>query len=461
MKYVHPDIVVGEPIPEIEPRIDQDRLVIVRRWNVWWRWSCVLAILLVAVSLLIRAGLVAGIGLMVALMVLWLMPIIRPKMRAEIRNVRRANSLRGDANVNAWSIPFRDNAQCQLLSLTPMVFAPLIVSGSGGLSSIFLYTGIYAFMGGLGVIIYGFHARQPGQISCDKCSYPLTGLTIDCRCPECGVWILAANYTTDCPRIRSPWFMRIGLVMSAMGGVLVYTSFVNPAAFYAPVPRAVLFNLAPADQKAFERLINSPITQEETDQLIERFISTDVFDDGAWGSYRQRQWLGEQFAVGSLSDEQVDRIIEPYLDLSISAPDTAQVGDQVALWINSANQLGYSTDFNPLLYFGGFIIGQDPTPRAQATRPDQLADIQNIKHDVPSTRRPILVSPETVWIPEEPGVIEINATIVIAIFPSRTNAQLAWGDGGHAFDVQPDWVRVINLRHTIAVEPASGGDEGG
>jgi len=461
MKYVHPDIVVGEPIPEIEARIDHDRLAVVRQCNTWWRYCYVIAGVMIVFSILSDPGLIVGIIMMAAIMVLWLIPIFHPKMRAQVRRMREAKRLSGSLNADIWSIPFRDNAEHQIMTMGLIVISPILIDAGGGLGSVLSMVGIYAFMGGFGVIVYGYYARQPGQISCTECSYPLVGLTIDCKCPECGVWILAPNYTTDCPRIRSPWFWRIGLTISILGGAITYISFANPSAFYAPVPRAVLFNLAPTDRQAFERLVNNPMTQEETDQLIERFITSDVFDEGAFESYQQRQWLAQQFAAGSLSDDQVDRIIEPYLDLRISAPDSVGVGDRITLWINSVNQIGYSIHFDPLLYFGGFIIGQDPIPRERTTRPERLEEIQNIKYDVPSTRRPHLVSPETVWIPEKPGVIEINATIVIAIFPRSTSVELTWGEDGHAFNVQPDWIRVINLQRTVIIELASEGGDGG
>jgi len=461
MKYVHPDIVVGEPIPEISPRIDWERLAIVRRWNIWWRWCLGISLGVIVVSIFTGPGLIVGMGAMAFIVVLWLVPVVHPNMRAEIRNIREANSLRGLSRSNIWNIPFRDSAKNQVMSWSLIVIAPMVIFSSSGFSGVIVQIGLYAFMGGFAVIAYGFYAREPGQVSCDKCSYPLVGLTLPCMCPECGVSILGADYTTDCPRIRSPWFWRIGLVISLLGGFIVYTRFVNPSAFYAPVPRAVLMKLAPTDQEAFERLINSPMTQEETDQLIERFIARDVFRESAHMSYRQRRWLGQQFALGLLSDGQVYRILEPYLELSISAPDSAVVGDWVTLWINGANQLEWSSDFDPMLYFGGFVIGDDQNPREQSAKPEHLGDIQNIKFDVPGTRRPILLLPEVRWVPGEAGAVEIRAKIVIAFFPSGASAKISWDGDLHSFDVQPDWMTEIDLRHTIAIEPASEGDDGG
>ena len=38
LSYAHPEVVVGEPIPVIEPRVDRASLLVVRRLNRWCMW---------------------------------------------------------------------------------------------------------------------------------------------------------------------------------------------------------------------------------------------------------------------------------------------------------------------------------------------------------------------------------------------------------------------------------------
>lgn len=472
MKYVHPDIVIGEPIPEIEPRIDRDRLAMVRRWNRWWRWCCVVALIMVAVSVLVRTSLLAGIVMMAVLLVLWYVPVVHPTMRAHVRKIRQANRLRGMTRPRNWGIPFRDEAQTMVLNIAPVIFAPMLVSASSGLGSVMSYMGMYAFMGGFGVIVYGFFARQPGQISCKECSYPLKGLTIDCRCPECGVFVLAPNYTTDCPRIRSPWFMRIGLVTSALGAVLVYTSFANPAAFYAPFPRAVLLNLAPTDRKAFEHLINNPMTLEQTDQLIEKLVASDIHRDSAYMSYQQREWLGQQFAAGLLSDEQADRVLELADGIWIKAPSTGRVGEPITLGLDAGGEFDPADDMKPRYYFGGFIIEGDPTPHQRNPNPRSISLITRKLPVARSSRLPEsyyakieAMRPLTyVFIPEQTGEITIRVRLVLAILPKVGTGMpegIDWEDGEQMFQAEPLWIRTVDIEHTIAIEPGDGDQSGG
>ncbi|MBL4809853.1 MAG: hypothetical protein JKY43_07345 [Phycisphaerales bacterium] len=469
MKYVHPDIVIGEAIPEIELRIDYERLAVVRRLNIWWRWCLVFSLALTAVSVILRPGFIIGIGMVAVVLVLWIVPLFGRSIRAQRRRMREANRLQKSTSSNFWNIPFRDLTETQIMILGLMVIFLFLNNVSGGLGSILSIFGIYAFMGGIGIIAYGYHARQPGQISCVKCSYPLVGLTIDCRCPECGIFILSPLDTSDCPRIRSPWFWRIGLTMSILGGVLTYINYANPAAFYAPVPRAVLLKLAPTDREAFERIVSNPMSQEQTDELIEKLVSSDIHRDSAYMSYWQRQWLSEQFVAGLLSDDQANRVLELADDIWIKAPATGRVGEPITLGLNTNGDFDAGGGMKPRYYFGGFVIGEDPTPHQRGTNlrsisliTEQIKDsIRSLMPESHLARIEAMKPPVYVFIPEQPGVVTIRVRLVLAILPVAGPQTIDWENGDQRFQTQPLWVRTIDLEHTITIEPASGSDDGG
>ncbi len=446
--FVHPDVVVGEPIPEVEPRIDYDRLAIVRRWNRWWRWCLMVAFVLIAALAMTGSGLGVGIGVLVVFLVFWLAPVVHPKMRAEVRKFREANRLKGFSQGNIWSVPCRDNIENQIMSGSLFVIAPVMVNSSSGLRGGGVYVGMYAFIGGIALLIYGFRVRQPGQISCEECSYSLVGLSLPCRCPECGVYLLDPSYTTDCPRIRSPWFWRAGVAVFVLGGLLMYASVIRPGFLYAPMPRSVLLRLAPTDRDAFERYTQGPMSVAQTNELVEALIER---SRKGRLEYSQERWLEDLMEAGGLSGEQVALYMEGVPAIVIDGPREMKVGEEVEISLASTRNTRSMVSY----FFEGFRVGDDPALYSGSDHSRRwrflykdLFRAESIAED-PANRPFYMLKAETAG---GAGEIVVRGRVVVVLTGWKNMMTFEWGeDGEGVFENDPVWVRVVDLEHRILV----------
>tara|TARA_R110000868_G_scaffold226872_1_gene479770 strand:- start:299499 stop:300845 length:1347 start_codon:yes stop_codon:yes gene_type:complete len=447
MKRPHPDIVVGQPIPEIEPRINQPRLRLTRSLSVWWAACIVMILIMSVIRTVFSLGVEYFMFFMGATLVLWFAPLLRPTKIIEA-GYRKARN--GASDPDHWDIPIMDHSIHLVMTWGMMIaFSTLIMIG--GFALAFALIGIYMVAGGMAVIFLARMARQPAQISCEECSYPLVGLTLPCMCPECGRSLLEATDTTDFPRVRSPWFVRVGVGMIGVGLLLAYSGFLNPGKFYKVFPQKVLGSMAVKDRDAFEQLTGSPMTPEQTQMLIESLLEESTRDELG---YPQSRWLGQVYEAGGLSKSQIEAVMERVPPISIRVPmGPVRVGQEVEISLTSNEMDLASSGFRVFYFFAGFQVGDDPDLREGS---DDFRIWMYLNRDmgyVGFAHQVRMNRPTYAFTPKRSGEITVRARVLVVLANPKSLQNFTWdNETNGVLETKPDWSRVLDLEAMIVVE---------
>ncbi|MFG0245051.1 MAG: hypothetical protein ACF8MF_03250 [Phycisphaerales bacterium JB052] len=448
--YSHLD--PSEPIPEIPLRYDEYKLRLTQGFlriaPPLFLTSLALYFLLMILNPVIWVRFVVLVLFLTgAVVVAWRMNIL--KMSREMR--RRHRNAKSN---ELWGIPIGLMIKGQAYYLATMALLIQFVSVGEGLGGALLYLGIYAFGAGIFMMIASHTFREPGQICCERCNYPLVGLTLPTACPECGRALLNLSFATDRPKLRDKRFLLLGIGLFSLGFFTLYVQFVQPAWAYAPLPRSVLLKLAPNDIDSFNALTARTLTPEDEDRLESSLIDAIVNDNtaGFW-PHEQGAWLSARVFSNQLSKDQIGQLMgvlgEPYID----APDAVKAGERVSLMLRAPDVLLRSSDLYPFYFFGGYLISGDEEPHMQSSKGRSWYALKNGSVTTDATGRE---SPLFRFTPESPGEVRVRVRLVIALFPGfiqMSQSGFAWGeDGEHSFVTQPVWSRVIDLEHTVDVE---------
>ncbi|HCT46120.1 MAG TPA: hypothetical protein DF699_13000 [Phycisphaerales bacterium] len=448
--YSHLD--PSEPIPEIPLRYDEYKLRLSRAYlraapaMFYTALAIYIAFMILNPPLWVR---VVGF-------VLFLVGAVFASWRLNIWGIRREmrHQQRAWATNDAWGIPIGLMIKGQAYYLATMVLVMQFVSVGAGVAGTLIYFAMYAICAGIYMMVAGHGFRQPGQICCERCNYPLVGLTLPTSCPECGRALLNLSFATDRPKLRDKRFLLLGIGLFVAGVLAFYVQFVKPTWAYAPLPRSVLLKLAPNDIDSFKALTARTLTPEDQDRLESSLIDAIVNDNtvGFW-SHEQGAWLSSRVFSNQLSPDQIDRLMgvlgEPYID----APDAVKAGERVSLMLRAPDVRMQTSDLYPYYYFGGYLIDQDPTPHM---RSDHGRSWYALRDGTVTTDPEGRESPLFRFAPDSPGKVKVRVRLVIALFPGfiqMSQSGFAWGEeGDHSFVTQPVWSRVIDLEHTIEVE---------
>lgn len=437
MKYVHPDVVVGEPIPEIEPRVDSACLDAARDVMVLNKWCAVGVLVLLAIKLVLDPGLwvSVAVGLLVFAFLL----------TKKWKNKKVLDRLLEDR----WCIPVRENFHYHSSGLMMLMGFYVLISVPDDIGFLVITFGIWLIVCGAYALVFCRRVCQPGQISCKECSYSLVGLTLPCSCPECGQGMYDGLWTTDRPRVRLPGLVWGGWVGMILGVWLTVTSLARPGMLYGMLPSSALKTMAVTDGKAFEQITQFPMTPEETEVLIESLIAES--QNGRLG-YQQSDWLGAMMETGGLSADQIEAVMAVLPPVKIRAPSVGRVGEKIELSLETKKVRLASTRFIPYYHFRGFRIGDDSELYEGS---DHLRVWRYLYEDL---FRSDFVSeswqnrPFYEFTPEESGVVVVRARVVIALTGVMNQRTFEWGeDGEGAFEKEPMWMRVVDLEHTILV----------
>ena len=443
---------IHDPIPEIELRFDEYQHRLTRPFSKWVVLSIIVIVLLYGVILIARPSQSVLLLLMPIAMIALATPqvCIALKMRKS-----KTGRFRWQSKADPWGVPFRHQViyQTYYFSMIALcIQVPSLLGGSGGMGMIF---GIYMVGGGIWLTFATQFMREPGQISCEKCSYPLIGLRLPCDCPECGKALLNLSYTTDRPKIRDSRYLIAGILLIFFGGLILYLGFNHGSLAYRVLPRGALMRMAPNSIDAFDALVAKELTDEETDRLEEALINEILNGDqvGFW-SHKQGKWLSAQAFGNGLSSEQLDRLLTPMINAWIDAPSMVPVGTPVHLRIDVDDPDFRISSLSPEYFFGGFIVGDDPTPHLQQDSPKVLS---SILRGTPENKNTGIQPPLYIFEPSEPGTLVIRASIVWAICPTFPGAQTCgfrWNpDGSYSIDTPPVWSRVVDLERTVEITP--------
>lgn len=453
MKYIHPDIVVGEPVPEVQPRVDEELLRLMKRSIRWSRVCLVCAIVLFVVFAIFRPGWGVRIPVGGLFLVIWLVPLRRLGKYWKVKKKEPGFEV-SHAPMN-WSLPIWANIECTAYAASFGLVFQGFMSAGDGFTSIFVFLGMMMFIGGICFSMLSRFAREPGQVCCVDCEYPLAGLTIPCGCPECGRMVYDASWTTDHPRVRSGWFVPVGVAAAVLGTLLLVGGGLWPLYGYGFLPRGALTKLAMTDSRAFNRLVAQPMSSEETNAMIEALIARNEGVDG-WGVDMTMQglWLDQFLGTGVISQGQYDRILDRGVELiHFEGTATARVGELVRVELASERVEYPGVKFKPWYFSRGFeVVGvsgfEDALTRA--------GFIDKLYRDWPAEYGANFANPSFEYTPMESGELVIRVRIVLAVFPlvRHTKMNIDWSlDEASMFETQPIWYWVIDLEHEIEVLP--------
>jgi hypothetical protein len=445
--YKHLD--PSEPIPEIELRYDEYKLHTSRY-------------LVRTGPYMIAAGLVLGVLLFVV-SAPWLLRLLVFMLYLAIdcflifrygakHSTSRERKLRGKAG-DTWGIPVALLLKAQAYSLGIIAVMMIATSSELGPMQAVFYVSFYALGGGIIVAIASRMFREPGQICCARCSYPLIGLRVPCECPECGFHITTLADATDRPRVRDNRYLILGIAIVALGCFGVFVRIASPTWAYGPIPNALLIKLAPNDTGTFDALLAKSLTPADEDKLeaslIEAIHSGNTA--GFW-SHAQGAWLANRAFNGDLVGENLDALMKRVSEVRIQAPDSVSVGTALNIRLRADETWIPSTDLNPVYFFGGYLVGTDSTDHMRQSSPKGRYALVRGED---TTESKGIDAPMYRFIPDEAGRVTVRARVVWVLYPTFPQAQLcgfAWGnDDSFSFVNPPLWSRVIDLEHTIEV----------
>ncbi len=468
MSHVHPDIVVGEPIPEIEPRVNAAYLEQARRIIRVGRVAIVLMLVFIVFYWWLGVGVLVRVPTLVVIGALAFVPLLSPEVRATRKDI-------GEQFTDPWAIPFWVNAKYVVYMCVLMLLVQLFVDPSPDFRGVVGFGGIMLLMASPMILIGTFKAREPGQISCVRCEYPLVGLTLPCECPECGHGLAGPRSTTDRVRVRCWWLRWVGVIALVLSAGLLYTSYWDSSVLFRAMPRGVVLKMAASDGGAFNRVMSGTMTEVEMTEVEELMLIEGMVEHRAGGgmvvAYEPGAWLGEQVLAGRLSDAQLDRLYAKFIDVEIDAPGNGRAGEVLELELRAEYALAPGANANPVYYFEGFGIERGVGQTNGETNGQTNVEIEGGLDELYSgddLARPrytltdgsyssTYASPVHRWTPTASGEYTIRARVVFAIFAGAgpmMNQRIDWDQEGEAmFGVVPIWWREVELEHTVIVVP--------
>ena len=451
MSHVHPDIVVGEPIPEIEPRVNAAYLEQARRIIRVGRVAALLMLVFIVFYWWLGVGVLVRVPTIVAIGALAFVPLLNPEVRATRKDI-------GEQFTDPWAIPFWVNAKYVVYMCVLMLLVQLFVDPSPDFRGVVGFGGIMLLMASPMILIGTFKAREPGQISCVRCEYPLVGLTLPCECPECGHGLAGPRSTTDRVRVRCWWLRWVGVIALVLSAGLLYTSYWDSSVLFRAMPRGVVLKMAASDGGAFNRVMSGTMTEEEELALIEGMVEHRA-GGGMVVAYEPGAWLGGQLLAGRLSDAQLDRLYAEFIEVEIDAPGNGRVGEVLELGLRAEYALVPGANAKPVYYFEGFGVergvGQPNGGLDDLQSGDDLARPRYTLTD--RSYSSTYASPVHRWTPTASGTYTIRGRVVFALFAgggAMMNQQIDWAQEGEAmFGVVPIWWREVELEHAVIVGP--------
>lgn len=445
MKYradkIYPDLDPSKPIPEIELRYDEFKRETMKRAMPF----AILTLIAVVVISVFFSTRVRSLGTMLPLMFVMFGMLLMPQFIAMARMWKQKRFRMMYQNTqDPWGIPVRHQLLYHLYFFGGMVLVMNLPSLAGGFSAFQFMIEIYMIVCGISLTIMTRFMRQPGQISCEKCSYPLVGLTLPCECPECGIALRDLSYTTDRPRVRDSRYLFAGIILTLMGVLVSYMMIKHKGLVYSAIPKGTLITLAPNNTDAFEALGRKTLTAAEEDRLEDAMIDAIASGNtvGFW-THQQGSWLAQRAFNNGLTQAQLDRMLVPFTQAWIDAPERVRVGTPITLRVGVHDRYCPDYRLDPDVYFGGFVIADDPAAHErQGTRQSRDRLVEGS-------------GPSMVWVPDTPGVVTVHARLVWVIDPNISKIDqlgLTWNpDGTHSFANPPVWLRAVELEGTIEV----------
>lgn len=453
MKYPasthYPDLDPSDPIPRIEPRCDVRRVFYCKRLVRWTPWILASAAAVWGLLVILLAPLWSRT--VVALCFFLVIGLLEWRTHVRCRAEREQWAGRSKSRM-LWGIPYRLAFRTGLCVVSIWLLVLLWLVGSD-VTIVFILLSGAAIGGGSSIAVTSFFLREPGQISCERCSYPLVGLTLPCSCPECGHALRDLSSTTDRPRVPGRHLLLLGIVLAGLGAVAMGAQIRSPGFVYRVLPTPALISIAHSDIGAFEALVNGEMSPEQEQALEEAMIAALVSGDtrGGW-SYAQGDWLTGRVLGGRVSEDQIGAIVGTLGEAFIDGPGRVVVGERVSLMLRAPEVRMPVWDLSPSYYFSGYDLSIDEPRHLGSGSPRRWRSM--VEGEV-SSEPDGTGSPWFRFTPASAGTITVRARMVLVIYPGQREidgAGFVWNEGGSfGFENPPLWSGVVDLEHTIEV----------
>lgn len=438
----HPDYVAGEPIPRVTPRVDEVHLELGQSLIQWGRWGAGLVLVAITTLGFMDASFGLRLGVMIALLLGYIGIMFQPK-HWRLMKQRRANMKRKTTPDQQWGLPIRMQVELICYQFVMVAMAQGFSDDGGVFGGLVKFFGFAGLLIGGTLIVFGFVAREPGQICCEECWYELIGLTLPNPCPECGHALMDISYTTDRPRVRSGGLFVAGGILLPMALASMYLGLFHPGAIYAPIPTQALIPIAINDRKMFEQLTSRELSEEQIEVLIDRLIDENQGDD-AWDftTTVQGRWLSQYAGTRMLGEARMDRIYRRLIEsVEIDGPSVGRAGEELEIRIR-ANEVESPTHWmRPVVFVRGMM---DEGGGVVVSGSDESISLSRLFEDQ---------SPGWTWKPSAPGEYVIRYEVVLTLFPRRSPPQkIDWDAQASKFAIEPIWYRTVDLEHRVVVE---------
>ncbi len=172
-----------------------------------------------------------------------------------------------------------------------------------------------------------------------------------------GIALRDLSYTTDRPRVRDSRYLYAGIILTLFGVLVSYTMIKHKGLIYSAIPKGTLITLAPNNTDAFEALGRKTLTLAEEDRLEDAMIDAIASGNtvGFW-THQQGSWLAQRAFNNGLTQAQLDRMLDPFTQAWIDAPERVRVGTPITLHLVAPDRYCPDYRLDPDVYFGGFVI---------------------------------------------------------------------------------------------------------
>lgn len=292
----------------------------------------------------------------------------------------------------------------------------------------------------------GFARRVGETMHCPHCEYEFkfdNSGDAPPRCPECGKgWL---GLLKKGRRLRSPRLIALGTGI-AVGSLIIvnpifYMGFLSPH-----LPTSLLFAslyVSPKDAySVWDEMATRPLNPTSIRVLVERVLNRrgiDQYDTSA------AHWFEIMAAAGKIPPDLLERFYSESFKADLAAPARVKAGEPFTVHLRVTQASG-GWGVQLAFMFGGYTVGDDPTPLGRQTASLWAYDLrpQNF-----TSRRDVL--PQTLQA-DRPGETHVRATYWIAFLPSFTETLNWQPDGAPAAPSSAMWFRRFEIEKIVRVE---------
>ena len=306
-----------------------------------------------------------------------------------------------------------------------------------------------------GIIYLRRYRNRTGQTRhCTACGYQQAPQGENPqRCPECGAnWSRPGGVIIG-TQARQPRNLWLACGFFGVSAVLIITHMASPFPGIGwslrVLPTSSLIRDATSSgsftQAEWNEIRRRQLTPEQQLQLavglLDKRLREEYLDSTEGG------WLWTMVSTSALPNDLIERYYREMLEVWIDAPATTTVGTPFSVSLGSTFRYSdLPVGIDEVVYFGGFFVGDDLTPRARRKDSNHAVLLDDREHQIQ-----INITPSSA------GPLRIRAVLYFAIGPNlawaKTSAQWAQWHDDETATLPPAaiWSRRIELEQTITV----------